>query len=255
MRRAGLAALSLIVPLAACQPADIAAPVVLTCPHGAGEDCLAGGSGALARAVAGTYVRVVIYEPGSARDMPGRAIVNGASGTIVDRRGLVVTPAHIAKDRRFAAAVTTIDGRVHPAAIVDVAPARELALLKIAPGPGIRTPDQADPRSLRSGQPVLAIGTPNNTPGVVSHGHVRAPRLDQRIAYAEYGYDDAIELDMEIEPGHSGGPLFDTEGRLVGMLASFGLGNTRQVPYVSTRLAYAIPAPAIADYLAEVAPP
>ncbi|MDT8344688.1 MAG: serine protease [Thermohalobaculum sp.] len=255
MRRAGLAALSLIAPLAACQPADIAAPVVLSCPHGAGADCLAGGAGALAQAVAGAYVRVVIYEQGGARDMPGRDVVNGASGTIIDRRGLVVTPAHIAKDRRFAAAVTTIDGRVHPATIVDVAPSRELALLKIAPGPGIRTPDRADPRALGPGRPVLAIGTPNNTPGVVSHGHVRTPRLDQRITYAEYGYNDAIELEMEIEPGHSGGPLFDTEGRLIGMLASFGLGNTRQVPYVSTRLAYAIPASAIDAYIAEVAPP
>lgn len=198
-------------------------------------------------------MQVLVYERSDGRDAPTRAVVNGASGTIVDERGLVVTAAHIAKDRRFAAEVTTADGMVHQATILDVAPARELALLKIAPGSGVEVPERADPGSLRAGQPVMAIGTPDNVPGVVSFGRIISPRRTERISYAEYGFDDAIELAMEIEPGHSGGPVFDTEGRLIGVLASFGLGDTRRVPYVSTRLAYAIPISGVAAYLVEVA--
>jgi len=47
--------------------------------------------------------------------------VNGASGTVVSRGGLVITPAHIAKDRSFEVEVTTMDGRSHPATILDIA--------------------------------------------------------------------------------------------------------------------------------------
>jgi hypothetical protein len=51
----------------------------------------------------------------------------------------------------------------------------------------------------------------------------RGRRRSQRIAYAESGYDDGIELETETGPGHSGGPTFDTEDRLIGVLASFDL--------------------------------
>ena len=87
---------------------------------------------------------------------------------------------------------------------------------------------------------------------MVTVGVVANPCRGLRIEYGEYGYDNAIELRMEVEPGHSGGPVFDTEGRLIGMVASFGLGDTQRVPYVSTMIAYAVPAAAIAAYLEDV---
>lgn len=253
MRGAALALVTLLIALSACSTPEPPAPIALSYPYDPPQGLDTDRYHSLARTVAGAYVQVLVYEKGGGSDAPGRAVVNGASGTIVDDRGLVVTAAHIAKDRRFAAEVTTADGKVHQATILDVAPARELALLKIAPGPGVEAPERADPESLRAGQPVVAIGTPDNVPGVVSFGRILNPRRTDRIAYAEYGFDDAIELAMEIEPGHSGGPVFDAEGRLIGVLASFGLGDTRRVPYVSTRLAYAIPITAVASYLNDVA--
>lgn len=254
MRRPGLVPLLAIASLAACSAAEAPAPITLSYPYNAVEEPRAERSRALAEKVAGAYVRVLVYAKGEARDGPGRTIVNGASGTVIDPRGLVVTTAHIAKDRRFAAEVTTMDGRTHQATIIDVAPARELALLKVDAGASLVGPELADPEFLTAGEPVFGIGTPNNVPGVVSFGHVISPRRSERISYAEYGFDDAIKLAMEIEPGHSGGPVFDARGRLVGVLASFGLGDTRRVPYVSTRLAYAIPVSAVTAYRASVAP-
>jgi S1-C subfamily serine protease len=241
--------------LAACSAAEVPAPITLSYPYSASEEPGVERSKVLARRVAGAYVRVLVYEQSDARDAPARTIVNGGSGAIVDARGLVLTTAHIAKDRRFAAEVMTMDGRTHQATIVDVAPSRELALLKVEPSPSLAAPERADPRFLAAGQPVFGIGTPDNVSGVVSFGHILSPQHPDRITYAEYGFDNAIEIDMEIEPGHSGGPVFDAEGRLIGLLASFALGDTRRVPYVSTRLAYAIPISAVAAYLASVAPP
>ena len=237
--------------LAGCAGAAPPQPVTLIYPYGIEESARFEGYRRLAQRVAPSYVRVLVYADSADE---GIAIVNGASGAIVDARGYVVTSAHIAKSSRFKARVTTMDGRQRPATIVLIAPGRELALLKIDPFPGMRVARLADAEDVRAGRRVVSIGTPNNRKGVVAVGIVVNPRRGLRIEYGEYGYDDAIELRMEVEPGHSGGPVFDTEGRLIGMVASFGLGDTRRVPYVSTMIAYAVPASAIAAYLEEARP-
>lgn len=247
-----LPAAALALALVGCAAATLPSPVALTYPYRIEDAARFDGYQRLAERVADAYVRVLIYaEPDAEGEFAagGIAIVNGASGTIIDSRGYVVTPAHIAKGTRFKATVTTLDGREHAATILDVAPERELALLKIEPFPGMRPAALAGADAIRDGRPVVSIGTPNNRKGAVSVGVVSKARRAERIVYGEFGYDDAVELRMEVEPGHSGGPVFDAEGRLIGMVASFGLGDVRVVPYVSTMIAYAVPAPAIAAYL------
>lgn len=244
---------AVVLALAACvDSAPKSEPVTLSYPYAIDDVASFAGYEDVARQASGTYVRVLILARTAARDGSGYGIVTGASGVIVDRRGYVVTAAHIAKRTGYGAKVTTIDGQVHQGSVVHVDPPRELALVKIEPFPGMQVATLSDSRRLRAGQPVLSIGTPDNRKGVVSLGRITNPRLAERIEYDEYGYDDAVVLEMEIEPGHSGGPVFDADGRLVGIIASFGLGNTRRVPYVSTRIAYAVPSAAIATYLAEV---
>lgn len=245
-----------VMAVAACMASEpLPHPVALSYPYGLDEGVIFDGYRDLAQAVAGAYVSVLIYEKTKAKGIPGRGIVNGASGTIIDPRGYLVTSAHIAKDARYSAEITTLDGRVHQGHVVHVDPKRELALLKIDPFPAMQVAIMADSRELRVAQRVFSIGTPYNKKGAVSLGRIVDPGRAERIEYAEYGYDDAIELHMQVEPGHSGGPVFDVDGRLIGILASFGLGNTRQVPYVSTRIAYAVPSAAISAYLAEMVPP
>ncbi len=248
--------LLLLVTLVAACATPSPQRVVLSYPYEIDERIAFDGYRRLAEEVAGVYVRVVTLdntEQKVGREM-GRAsgVVNGASGAIVDKEGYIVTPAHIVISDRFNAQVTTIDGRVREATIMDVAPKKELALLKIEPFPGMQVPPLADVRELSSGQAVIGIGTPNNKKGVVTLGEIREPRRAKRIEYEQYGYDDAIELFLEVEPGHSGGPLFNTRGELVGIIASFGLGETRKVPYVSTKAAFAISSNEIVAYLDEV---
>lgn len=203
-----------------------------------------------------TYVRLLILGD-RLTESRGRAdarvgIVNGASGTIVDARGYVVTAAHIATSVDLQARATTPDGRTHEAVIVRIAPERELALLKIEPFPGIVAAELAQEPSVRRGDRVFTIGTPDNVAGVVASGEVRRPRLPDRVRYGAYGFTDAIELDIDASPGFSGGPVFNRQGKMVGMMAGFGLGDTSRVPYESPRLGYAVPASAIRAYLAEV---
>lgn len=224
-------------------------------PDGVGSERAA----ELAAALSASYVRVVIVDRSEARagwDAPsGPGIVTGASGVIVDRRGYVVTAAHIATDAALDALIHTTDGRRHEATVVAVAPERELALIKMAPFPGIQVARLGDSAALAAGDRVLAIGTPDGREGVVFQGRVSNPRRAQRIQYGAYGYDDAIELVLDAEPGTSGAPLFNERGELVGIIASFSLGNTNPDEYAPTHLAWAVPSNAIARYLREIVGP
>jgi putative serine protease PepD len=58
-----------------------------------------------------------------------------------------------------------------------------------------------------------------------------------------------------VEPGNSGGPVVNRAGEVIGMVASFVLGDTSQSDYVSPRLAYAVPSNAVAAFLRETAGP
>jgi len=216
---------------------------------------------AVAERNAGIYVRLRILGTASVAAGADRGLaaannaVSYASGFIADPRGYVVTAAHIALSTDFTAEVITTDGRRFQGRIVAVARGRELALIKIAPFPGMAAAHLADSTSLVKGEPAFAIGTPNHQGGVVNLGIVLRPREAMRIRYNDFGYDDAIALAMAIRPGDSGGPVFDREGRVIGMVASFALGNGGSKPSAAPNIAFAVPANAIAAFIRANAEP
>ena len=210
---------------------------------------------AVAEEGAGIYVRVRILDDNDvpiARGEQSSAssnVLNFASGFIADARGYVVTAAHIANATKFKAEVITLDGRRFAGRVIAVARERELGLIKIAPFPGIEAARFADSDRLTAGEAALAIGTPGHHGGIVSVGHVIDPRLTRRIHYNDYGYDNAIALAMPIEPGHSGGPILDREGRVIGMIASFLLGQSGSHAGAQPRVGLGVPSNDIVAFL------
>lgn len=98
----------------------------------------------------------------------------------------------------------------------------DLALIKsnfTEPTPYFRI---ADPRNVRVGQEVIAIGTPLGFPFSVSHGIVSALNRD-------LGVYNMIQSDAFLNPGNSGGPLVNLNGELVGI-------NSRIVPPVPANI-------------------
>lgn len=226
-------------------------PIALSYPYTPSDDAVSDGLRQVAERVSNAYVRVLIYGHSEDEGMLRNIIVSGASGTIADNHGYVITAAHVARDTRYCARITTMDGRTHDGIIVDVDPTRELALLKIDPFPGMQVASVGDSSQLLPGQQVFSIGTPNHRMGIVSLGRIAIVKRENRIELNEFSFDKGIKLEMEVEPGHSGGPLFDAAGQFIGMAVGFGLGDTRQVPYVSTRIAYAVPSVNIIEYLSD----
>ena len=238
--------------LAGClAPETPGKPIVLSYPADADGARAFAGYRHTAEAVAAAYVRVVIYVTMPDRGPASEGVVSGASGLIADPRGYVVTPAHVARRAGYRARLTTIDGRVRSGRVVHVDPGRDLALIALEPFPGMHVASLTRTDAPRPGEPVFTIGSPGNHAGVVSIGRIAEPWRAEPIDYGDFGHKQTMVLDMEIEPGDSGGPVFDLRGRLIGMITGFALGDTRRVPYVSTGIAYALPSAAIADYLRE----
>jgi S1-C subfamily serine protease len=205
---------------------------------------------------AGIYVRLRIFtdakdEIAAMRDTGGGSnVLSFASGFIADPRGYAVTAAHIALSTKFKANVITLEGRSFLGQVVAVDRQRELALIKFEPFAGMSAARFADSDAIEKGEPALAIGTPGHVAGVVSVGRVMKPHLDYRIAYNDFGYDNAIELAMRVDQGHSGGPIIDREGRVMGMVASLALGKSGSNAPPRPLIALAVPSNDIRAFIA-----
>lgn len=138
------------------------------------------------------------------------------AGTVWHSDGLIVTNAHVVLARqgpRRLEVITPTDGAVYRAQILAADRRRDLAALAI-PAQHLPTVRIGRSRELRPGQFLMALGHPWGvldalTAGVVIGTGDRLPeQADGR---------DWIALDMKMRPGHSGGPLFNTAGELVGI--------------------------------------
>jgi serine protease Do len=171
---------------------------------------------------------VQIFVSGTvAADRPDRADLvatqrGSGSGVVVDPDGYVVTNAHVVRgaSRIRIAIPIALDGksvlarrsRTVGAQLVGLDDETDLAVLKVE-GSGYRALQFADSDDLRSGQVVLAFGSPLGLQNSVSLGIVSAVARqlepDSPMVY--------VQTDASISPGNSGGPLVDTNGRLVGI--------------------------------------
>jgi serine protease Do len=143
------------------------------------------------------------------------------SGWVADgERDLVVTAAHV------------IDGgdtfRVQAqrnsylATVVAVAPCDDIAVVKAEQNPTLHPAAMGVQSSVLQGETVLALGFPDDaSPGselVTTRGAVTVPRTSYRQTSPELPpYPQAIQTDASLNPGSSGGPLVDLDGRVVGI--------------------------------------
>ncbi|MBZ0276416.1 MAG: S1C family serine protease [Anaerolineae bacterium] len=134
------------------------------------------------------------------------------AGTIWHSDGLVVTNAHVIH-RRHDIHVTLPNGDSYPAAVLAADPDLDLAALSITAS-GLPVIEPGDSRQLHAGQLVMALGHPWGRPGAVTSGVVIG--IGDHLPEMPPG-KEWIALDLHIRPGHSGGPLLDTNGRLVGI--------------------------------------
>jgi serine protease Do len=140
------------------------------------------------------------------------------SGFIVDEDGYIMTNNHVVIDSDEIH-VKLSDGIEFPATIVGIDPKTDLALLKINAKKKLPAVSFASPSKTRVGDVVIAIGNPFGFGGTVTTGIISSQGRDLGINQDEL-VDDFIQTDAAINTGNSGGPLFNIEGKVIGLNTS-----------------------------------
>jgi putative serine protease PepD len=136
------------------------------------------------------------------------------SGIVFDRRGDVVTNAHVVRGaRRFV--VTLAAGDRHPATLVRASPEHDLAVIRVT-GANPAPASFARSSRLQVGDLVLAIGNPLGLRSSVTEGIVSS--LGRTVSESNgVALSPVIQTSAAINPGNSGGALVDLQGDVVGI--------------------------------------
>lgn len=134
------------------------------------------------------------------------------SGFVIDASGYVVTNNHVV-GKSDDIMVTMQTGEKYKARLVGRDEKTDLALLKVDAGKPLPAVAWGDSDKSRVGDWVLAVGNPFGLGGTVTAGIISARGRDIQSG----PYDDYLQLDAAINRGNSGGPSFDSDGKVIGI--------------------------------------
>jgi putative serine protease PepD len=140
------------------------------------------------------------------------------SGFVIDEEGHIVTNQHVVEGAQ-SAVVRFSDGTEVDADIVGTDPSTDIAVLDVNRPRSRLTPlSFAGEGSLQVGNPVIAIGSPFGLEGTLTTGVISA--LGRNIQSPNrFTIENAVQTDAALNSGNSGGPLLDSQGRVVGVAA------------------------------------
>ncbi|RQO58596.1 peptidase [Paucibacter sp. KBW04] len=142
------------------------------------------------------------------REMPTRG---QGSGFIVSSDGVILTNAHVVRGAQEVT-VKLNDRREFQAKVLGSDPKTDVAVLKIE-AKNLPVVTLGSTSTMRVGEWVLAIGSPFGFENSVSAGVVSA----KGRALPDENFVPFIQTDVAVNPGNSGGPLFNTRGEVVGI--------------------------------------
>ena len=134
------------------------------------------------------------------------------SGFIIDADGVIVTNNHVV-DGATEITVVLDDGTELEAELIGRDTKIDIAVLRVSVDDPLPVVTWGDSDEIEVGDWAIAIGNPLGLNGTVTAGIVSARSRDIRSG----PYDDYLQVDAAINRGNSGGPLFDTKGRVIGV--------------------------------------
>jgi serine protease Do len=146
---------------------------------------------------------------GPEQGMPARG---AGSGFIVSDDGYILTNAHVVAEADEVT-VRLTDRREFLAKVIGFDPRSDVAVIRIE-AKNLPTVRMGDPSQLRPGEWVLAIGSPFGLDSSATAGIVSATA---RAVGGPETYVPFIQTDVAVNPGNSGGPLFNLRGEVIGM--------------------------------------
>ena len=150
-------------------------------------------------------------DPGDQQPKRQRRGTALGSGFIISPDGLLVTNNHVIENADEIK-IEMLNGSVLEAKVLGTDPKTDIALLKVNSEISLPYVEFGDSDKSRVGDWVLAIGNPLGQGFSVSAGIISARGRD-----LQGPYDDFIQTDAAINRGNSGGPLFNTDGLVIGV--------------------------------------
>ena len=195
-----------------------------------------------------TYVTLTVSEQDSTQSVSkadyAKSAITSGSGFLVSDDGYVMTAAHVAVAKGNTISARAANGRIYSGSVVGILPANDMAVIKLRGFTG-RSVAPASPGCLAKGDLVYTLGKPHGEGDTARVGALESRHFGRPVVYGKFGYPDALVLHMGTQKGESGGPVFDGNGKLVGMVVSTLSDTNGQ----SINLAHAIPATSLANFL------
>lgn len=167
---------------------------------------------------------------------------SSGSGWVYDNSGHIVTNAHVVSGARRIN-VQFSDGAIKDARIVGSDPFTDIAVLRVEPDEGQFPIRRATGSRPEKGDRVFAFGSPFGFKFSMAEGIVSGLGRNARGALGFAGATNYIQTDAAVNPGHSGGPLVDVRGRLIGMNVAIATAQGAQgtTEGQSAGISFAIP--------------
>lgn len=185
----------------------------------------------------------------------GRRMLRGSSGAgwVFDEAGHIITNAHVVNGARFIR-VQFFDGRVEEAELVGSDLFADVAVLKVEAGSHLIPATRASGERVRRGERVYAFGSPFGFKFSMSEGIVSGLGRSAQAATGFSGISNFIQTDAAVNPGNSGGPLVDIQGRVVGMNVAIATAERTQgsTEGQSAGISFAIPLTTIENRVARL---
>lgn len=145
------------------------------------------------------------------------------TGVIINDTADIVTSLHVVENA-LEIRVTFADGTQSEALIISQTPEQDLAVLRAVTPPGLFVPAVlGNPGAMRVGDNVFVVGNPYGLYSSMSAGVISGFDRSFKPVGADITLEGLIQFDAAANPGNSGGPLLDRNGRVIGIVT--GLVN------------------------------
>ena len=179
--------------------------------------------------------------------MMQREAEGAGSGAVLDRQGHIITNYHVVDDAQKIE-VTLSSNSTYPARFVGGDKEHDIAVLKIdAPAAELFPVSMGASDHLRVGQRVYALGNPFGWDGTMTTGIISSLNRDLPSRVEGRMMQALIQTDAAMNPGNSGGPLLDSNGRMIGMCVAIASRTGS-----NTGIGFAIPIDRIKSVLPEL---